>query len=85
MTAAILILVVIGTLVVVIMPSQDDFAWFLRLRRPGWLTFEALIPLIWLTIYACFYASALLVWNSAASLWLMVGYLFLLVLVRCGA
>ena len=82
MTAAIVILLVIGSLVVVIMPSQDDFAWFLRLRRPGWLTFEALIPLIWLTIYACFYASALLVWNSAASLWLMVGYLFLLVLVQ---
>jgi tryptophan-rich sensory protein len=82
MTAAILILVVIGTLVVVIMPSQDDFAWFLRLRRPGWLTFEGLIPVIWLLIYACFYASALLVWNRTASLWLMGGYLLLLLLVQ---
>ena len=82
MTAAILILVVIGTLVVMIMPSQDDFAWFLRLRRPGWLTFEGLIPGIWLLIYACFYASALLVWNRTASLWLMGGYLLLLLLVQ---
>ena len=82
MTAAILILVVIGTLVVVIMPSQDDFAWFLRLRRPGWLTFEGLIPVIWLLIYACFYASAMLVWNRTASLWLMGGYLLLLLLVQ---
>ena len=82
MTAAILILVVIGTLVVVIMPSQDDFAWFLRLRRPGWLTFEGLIPVIWLLIYACFYASALLVWNRTASLWLMGSYLLLLLLVQ---
>ena len=82
MTAAIVILLVIGTLVVVIMPSQDDFAWFLRLRRPGWLTFEALIPLIWLTIYACFYASALLVWYRTSSLLLMSGYLLLLLLVQ---
>ena len=82
MTAAIVILLVIGTLVVVIMPSQDDFAWFLRLRRPGWLTFEAFIPLIWLTIYACFYASALLVWYRTSSWWLMSGYLLLLLLVQ---
>ena len=82
MTAAIVILLVIGTLVVVIMPSQEDFTWFLRLRRPGWLTFEALIPLIWLCIYTCFYASALLVWNRAASWALMGGYLLLLILVQ---
>jgi len=82
MTAAIVILLVIGTLVVVIMPSQEEFAWFLRLRRPGWLTFEGLIPVIWLLIYACFYASALLVWNRTGSWWLMGGYLVLLLLVQ---
>ena len=82
MTAATLILLVIAALVVVIMPSQDDFAWFLRLRRPGWLTFEGLIPVIWLLIYACFYASALLAWNRTASWWLMAGYLLLLLLVQ---
>jgi benzodiazapine receptor len=82
MTAAIVILLVIGTLVVVIMPSQEDFAWFLRLRRPTWLGFEALIPLIWLLIYGCFYTSALLAWNRTASWGLMGGYLLLLVLVQ---
>jgi len=82
MTAATLILLVIAALVVVIMPSQDDFAWFLRLRRPGWLTFEGLIPVIWLLIYGCFYASALLAWNRTASWWLMAGYLLLLLLVQ---
>ncbi len=82
MTAAIVILLVIGTLVVVIMPSREEFAWFLRLRRPRWLSFEGLIPLIWLAIYGCFYASALLVWNRTSSWGLMAGYLLLLVLVQ---
>ena len=82
MTAAIVILLVIGTLVVLIMPSREEFAWFLRLRRPRWLSFEGLIPLIWLAIYGCFYASALLVWNRTTSWGLMAGYLLLLVLVQ---
>ena len=82
MTAAIVILLVIGTLVVVIMPSREEFAWFLRLRRPRWLSFEGFIPLIWLAIYGCFYASALLVWNRTTSWGLMAGYLLLLVLVQ---
>ena len=82
MTAAIVILLVIGTLVVVIMPSQEEFAWFLRLRRPSWLSFEGLIPVIWVLIYGCFYASALLAWNRTASWALMGGYLLLLVLVQ---
>jgi tryptophan-rich sensory protein len=82
MTAAIVILLVIGTLVVVIMPSQEEFAWFLRLRRPSWLSFEGLIPVIWVLIYGCFYASALLAWNRTASWGLMGGYLLLLVLVQ---
>ena len=82
MTAAIVILLVIGTLVVVIMPSQEEFVWFLRLRRPRWLSFEGLIPLIWLCIYGCFYASALLVWNRTSSWALMGGYLVLLLLVQ---
>ena len=82
MTAAIVILLVIGTLVVVIMPSQNEFAWFLHLRRPSWLSFEGLIPLIWTLIYGCFYASALLAWNRTTSWGLMGGYLLLLVLVQ---
>ncbi|MEY3544099.1 MAG: hypothetical protein RLZZ247_256, partial [Cyanobacteriota bacterium] len=63
-------------------PSQEEFAWFLRLRRPSWLSFEGLIPVIWLLIYGCFYASALLAWNRTASWALMGGYLLLLVLVQ---
>jgi tryptophan-rich sensory protein len=38
--------------------------------------------LIWLAIYGCFYASALLVWNRTNSWGLMAGYLLLLVLVQ---
>jgi tryptophan-rich sensory protein len=82
MTAAIVILLVIGTLVVVIMPSREEFTWFLRLRRPHWLSFEGWIPLIWLCIYGCFYASALVAWNRTGSWGLMAGYVVLLVLVQ---
>ncbi len=68
--------------VVALTPSREDFAWFLRLRRPRWLTFEALIPLIWLVIYGCFYASALLLWQVSRQGWLVAAYLPLLVLVQ---
>ncbi len=38
--------------------------WFKRLRRPGWLTFEAAIPVIWTTIFICGAWSATLVWET---------------------
>jgi benzodiazapine receptor len=79
---AILLAVVMVGVVVALTPSGDDFQWFLRLRRPRWLTFERLIPLIWLVIYACFYASALLLWQSTRQGWLVAAYLPLLVLVQ---
>ncbi len=63
-------------------PSRQDFAWFLQQRRPAWLSFERLIPVIWITIYACFYGSALLGWMASRSFALMGGYLGLLVLVQ---
>ncbi|MCT0200548.1 tryptophan-rich sensory protein [Synechococcus sp. CS-1325] len=63
-------------------PSRADFQWFLRLRRPAWLTFERWIPLIWLVIYGCFYASALLSWQAGSGWGAMAGYLLLLVLVQ---
>jgi len=63
-------------------PSREDFQWFLQLRRPAWLTFERLIPLIWLAIYACFYASALISWRAGSGWWAMAGYLVLLLLVQ---
>jgi len=63
-------------------PSRDEWQWFLRLRRPRWLSFERWIPLIWSAIYACFYASALLCWNAGGGWGRMAGYLLLLLLVQ---
>ena len=80
--AAPLILVVMVAVALALNPSREDFAWFLRLRRPAWLVFEAAIPLIWIAIYACFYVSALLCWFSSASWPLMGAYLALLLLVQ---
>jgi tryptophan-rich sensory protein len=82
MVAAALILLVMLAVGVSLNPSREQFAWFLRLRRPAWLTFEGLIPLIWISIYACFYASALLAWNARWSWRQMAAYLGLLVLVQ---
>ena len=63
-------------------PSRSDFEWFLRLRRPDWLSFERWIPVIWLLIYACFYASALISWHTGAGGWGMAAFLVLLLLVQ---
>ena len=82
MAAALLILLVMVAVGVLLNPGSEQFAWFIRLRRPVWLTFERLIPVIWLAIYACFYASALLAWNASWSWGLMAGYLGLLLLVQ---
>lgn len=82
MAAAVAILLAILAVGLALNPSRSDFTWFLQLRRPVWLTFERLIPLIWLAIYACFYASALLAWNATWSWGLMAGYLVLLLLVQ---
>ena len=82
MAAALLILAVMVAVAAALNPSREQFSWFLRLRRPNWLSFERLIPLIWIAIYACFYGSALVAWNASWSLGLMAGYLALLVLVQ---
>jgi tryptophan-rich sensory protein len=82
MAAALLILVVMVAVGAGLNPSREQFAWFLRLRRPAWLGFEGLIPLIWLAIYICFYASAVLAWMATSSWSLMGGYLGLLLLVQ---
>jgi translocator protein len=79
---ALLLLLVLVAVAAALNPSREDFAWFLRLRRPEWLTFEGLIPVIWISIYACFYFSALLSWSASPSWGLMGGYLGLLVLVQ---
>ena len=82
MPAPLVILLALVTVVAGLNPNRSQFSWFLQLRRPAWLTFERWIPLIWITIYACFYASALLAWNASWSLPLLAGYLLLLVLVQ---
>jgi benzodiazapine receptor len=82
MPAWLTILLVMVAVVALLNPGREDWAWFLRLRRPAWLTFERWIPLIWSAIYACFYASALLCWNAGGGPWRMAGYLVLLVLVQ---
>lgn len=45
MAAAVVILLVMVVVGARLNPSRDQFSWFLRLRRPAWLTFEELIPL----------------------------------------
>lgn len=52
-----------------------DVKWFFRLRRPGWLTFEPLIPLIWTIVFICGAWSAYLVWEATQNWWLMAFYL----------
>ena len=44
--------------------SERDRRWFFRLRRPRWLTFEGLIPFIWIFIFICGIASASAVWEA---------------------
>jgi len=75
--AAVILLVAIG-----LNPSREDWAWFMRLQRPRWLSFERWIPLIWTSIYACFYAAALLTWQAGGRWLAMAGFLVLLVLVQ---
>jgi tryptophan-rich sensory protein len=77
-----LILAVMALVATLMNPGREDFAWFLRLRRPAWLSFEGLIPFIWIAIYASFYGSALLSWRASGSWPLMLGYLVLLLLVQ---
>ncbi|MEO0458122.1 MAG: TspO/MBR family protein [Cyanobacteria bacterium P01_A01_bin.114] len=58
-----------------------DVKWFRRLERPKWLTFEALIPVIWTVVFVCGGWSAYIVWEQApgeAMTWAtMAGYMLL--------
>lgn len=50
--------------------------WFQNLSRPNWLTFEFLIPIIWLVIWVCATVSAILVWEKTPRdhrPWLLMG------------
>ncbi len=72
-----LLLAVIGGSIV----PPKGVQWFRRLRRPNWLTFEKIIPLIWIFVLTCGVWSATLVWNHApgtSTTWLfMAGYILL--------
>ncbi|NCJ05568.1 TspO protein [Synechococcales cyanobacterium C] len=61
--------------------NSRDLRWFMRLRRPRWLTFEGLIPVIWIGVFICGAGSAVLVWEASRSWGLMIGYLLLELLV----
>ena len=50
MVAALLILLAMVGVGVMLNPSREQFDWFIRLRRPDWLSVEALSPLIWISI-----------------------------------
>lgn len=82
MPAWLILAAVMAAVVLLLNPSRQEWSWFLRLRRPRWLSFERWIPLIWSAIYACFYASALLCWQAGGRWLPMAGYLGVLLLVQ---
>lgn len=53
-----------------------DVKWFARLQRPRWLTFEALIPIIWTVILICGAWSAYIIWErdpGSNNTWMLMG------------
>lgn len=44
--------------------QSDDIRWFNRLRRPSWLVFERLIPVIWTVVFIGVAWSAIIVWEE---------------------
>ena len=82
MLAAISILFVMIIVGGFLNPSKEEFAWFMKLKRPGWLNFERFIPLIWIFIYGCFYFSVLTAWYKSWNLFIMILYVILLLLVQ---
>lgn len=83
-------LLIIGsiTLLVAILINtllKSDYGWFNRLRRPQWLTFEWLIPFVWMFIFICGVYSAYQLWikqPGTKETWvLMAGYLLLEILI----
>lgn len=54
-----------------------DIKWFRRLQRPSWLTFEKLIPVIWITVFICGGWSAYMAWEQTQSWVWMIAYMVL--------
>lgn len=78
--AVIIFLVTLGANLI----SPSDVKWFKQLRRPRWLTFEALIPVIWTVVLICGGISAYFVWETEmGSLkgWLIMAFYLLLEIV----
>jgi translocator protein len=60
--------------------SPEDFRWFKKLRRPKWLTFERIIPMVWTSIFICGAWSAYLVWETdpgSIKIWQLMGFYLL--------
>ncbi len=74
-------LIAIGTIALLSRIPIEDRRWFFRLRRPKWLTFEPLIPLIWTVIMICGGWSTYVTWEATQSTFLMVGYFLVLLLI----
>jgi translocator protein len=61
--------------------TPEGYRWFNRQRRPQWLTFEGLIPVIWTVILICGVWSAYNVWEAAPIInppWGLMGLYLLL-------
>ena len=58
-----------------------DVKWFRRLQRPKWLTFEALIPVIWTVVFICGGWSAYSVWQQTQFWFAMAAYILLELLI----
>ncbi|MDJ0843124.1 TspO/MBR family protein [Crocosphaera sp.] len=83
-------LLIIGSITLLVAISintlvKSDYGWFNRLRRPEWLTFEWLIPFVWMFIFICGVYSAYQLWikqPGTKETWLlMAGYLLLEILI----
>ena len=64
--------------------TPGDRQWFNRLQRPRWLTFEAVIPLIWTVVFVCSAWSAYNVWEKnpgTTTTWFLMGLYLLLEIV----
>ena len=61
------IIIIISTAILVVgnLLSSLQNTWFQNLIRPDWLTFEFLIPFIWIFIWICTTISAIIVWEKA--------------------
>ena len=73
------IVLLVGFIGNCITPNKSQ--WFRQLKRPKWLTFESLIPLIWTVIFICGAWSAYIIWehnpNTDSTRLMMALYLLL--------